>query len=79
MKPIRTINRRSFLGAVCGASGLSLAACAGPPIDERPYHPPGAPRHVPDGDYGRAPPCSDADSGRHADRPGHHHCGRGRQ
>jgi hypothetical protein len=76
MRPFRTISRRSFLGAVCGS--VSLAACATEPIEERPYQPPGAPRHVPNNDYGRAPPCADADSGRHADRPGRHHCGRSR-
>jgi hypothetical protein len=78
MKPIRSITRRSFLGAVGGASGMALAGCVTPPIDEHPYHRPSEPRHVPNGDYGRAPPCADADSGRHADSPGHgRHCGNG--
>jgi hypothetical protein len=76
MKPARTISRRSFLAAVGGASGLALAACATRPIDEHPYDPPTEPRNVPNGDYGRAPPCFDGDSGRHADPPGHgRHCG----
>ena len=71
MKPFRTITRRSFLGAVAGASGLTLAACATQPIEESPYRPPGMPRNAPNNDYGRAPPCFDGDAGRHADRPGH--------
>jgi hypothetical protein len=76
MKPVRTISRRSFLGAVGGASGLALAACVTRPIEEDPYDPPAEPRNVPDGGYGRAPPCADGDSGRHADQPGHgRHCG----
>jgi hypothetical protein len=76
MKPVRTISRRSFLGAVAGASGLSLAACVTRPIEEDPYDPPSEPRNVPDGGYGRTPPCFDGDSGHHADPPGHgRHCG----
>jgi hypothetical protein len=78
MTPVRTISRRSFLGAVSGASGLALTAFAiiTPPIDEHPYDPPSEPRNVPNNDYGRAPPCFDGDSGRHADPPGHgRHCG----
>jgi len=71
MKPVRTISRRSFLGAVAGASGLAVAGCVARPIEERPYDPPAEPRHVPDGDYGREPPCSDGDHGRRADPPGH--------
>lgn len=71
MKPARTISRRSFLGAVSGASGLALAACVARPIEERPYDPPAEPRNVPNNDYGRAPPCADGDYGRHRDRPGH--------
>jgi hypothetical protein len=76
MKPIRTISRRSFLGAVGGAAGLALAGCVTRPIEEDPYDPPAEPRNVPDGGYGRAPPCFDGDSGHHADPPGHgRHCG----
>jgi len=71
MKAIRSISRRSFLGAVAGASGFALAGCVTQPIDEEPYDPPAEPRNVPNGDYGRAPPCVDGDSGHHADRPGH--------
>jgi hypothetical protein len=80
MKPDRRISRRSFLGAVSGASGLMLAGCVTAPIEEDPYDPPSEPRNVPDGGYGRAPPCADGDSGRHADQPGHgRHCGGPRQ
>jgi hypothetical protein len=78
MRPVRTISRRSFLGAVGGTSGLALAGCVtrSGPIEEDPYDPPAEPRNVPNNDYGRAPPCVDGDSGRHADRPGHgRHCG----
>jgi len=76
MKPVRTISRRSFFAAVGGASGLALAGCVTRPIDEHPYEPPAEPRNVPNGDYGRAPPCFDGDSGHHADPPGHgRHCG----
>jgi len=79
MKAVRTISRRSFLGAVSGASGLALTACAitTPPIDEHPSDPPSEPRHVPNNDYGRAPPCADGDYGRHHDRPGHGRACRG--
>jgi hypothetical protein len=78
MRPVRTVSRRSFLAAVGGASGLGLAACATGPIEEDPYDPPGEPRNVPDGDYGRMLPCADSDHGRHADTPGHgRHCGNG--
>ena len=63
MKPVRTISRRSFFAAVGGASGLALAGCVTRPIDEHPYDPPAEPRNVPNGDYGRAPPCFDGDSG----------------
>jgi hypothetical protein len=81
MKPVRRISRRSFLGAVGGASGLALAGCVTRPIEEDPYDPPPVPRNVPDGDYGREPPCADGDSGRHSDPPGHgRRChGRGRR
>ena len=71
MKPVRRISRRSFLSVVSAASGLTLAGCITRPIGEDPYDPPAEPRNVPDGDYGRAPPCSDGDHGRHADAPGH--------
>jgi hypothetical protein len=73
------MSRRSFLGAVGGASGFSLAGCATTrSIEEDPYDPPAEPRNVPDGGYGRAPPCADGDHGRHADTPGHgRHCGNG--
>jgi hypothetical protein len=71
MKPVRTISRRSFLAAVGGASGLAVGGCVTRPIDEHPHHPPTQPRNVPNGDYGRAPPCADGDYGRHHDRPGH--------
>ena len=75
MKAARPISRRSFLGAVGGASGLALSGCATRVIEEDPYDPPPEPRNVPNNDYGRAPPCSDGDYGRHADRPGHGRCG----
>jgi len=80
MKPVRTISRRSFLGAVSGASGLLLTGCATGPIEEDPYDPPAEPRNVPNSDYGRAPPCADGDYGRHADRPDHGRgCNNGRR
>ena len=70
MKPVRTISRRSFLGAVGGAATLAACVTRPGPIEEDPYDPPPEPRNVPNGDYGRAPPCSDGDHGRHADPPG---------
>lgn len=80
MKPVRAISRRSFLGAVGGISGLGLAGCVTGPIEEDPYDPPAEPRRVPDGDYGREPPCVDGDNGRHADQPGHgRRCNNGRR
>ena len=82
MKPVRTISRRSFLAAVSGASSLALAGCVGGsgPIEEDPYDPPPEPRNVPNNDYGREPPCSDGDHGRHADPPGQgRRCNNGRR
>ena len=67
MKPVRRISRRSFLGRVGGASIIALAGCTTAPDDD--LYDPG--REAPDGRgaLGRRE-CTDADSGRHVDRPG---------
>jgi hypothetical protein len=77
MKPARTIGRRSFLVRVCGASVLALGGCTAGPIHERPYDPPAEP-----GRGIEREGCTDGDSGRYVDPPGHgRHCrfGEGRR
>jgi hypothetical protein len=73
MKPNRTLNRRSFLARVGGASAFALAGCTtSGTIDEDPYAPPGAPRgsERPDSQT-----CTDGDSGSRSDPPGNgRHC-----
>lgn len=69
MNPSRKISRRSFLGRVGGASAFALAGCTfGGVIDERP---PRAPRPEPPAGAGQPAGCTDGDSGRHVDPPGH--------
>ena len=75
MKPIRTLNRRSFLGRVAGLSALTLAGCATPREETTPYDPleDAAPRErgrVERGGEERREGCTDGDSGRYHDRPG---------
>jgi hypothetical protein len=72
MKPTRSISRRSLLGRVGRASLLVLGGCTGvgAPIEERPPGSPRVPRREPlGGSAGRG--CTDGDSGRHVDPPGH--------
>ena len=69
MRPTRRISRRSFLARIGGASALALAGCTYEGvIDERP---PGSPRREPLPGRREHETCTDGDSGRHVDPPGH--------
>ena len=69
MRATRRIGRRSFLGRVGGASVLALGGCAfGGVIEERP---PASPRREPLPGRREHESCTDGDSGRHVDPPGH--------
>jgi hypothetical protein len=75
MKPVRRISRRSFLGRVGGLSALTLAGCAAPRGETRPYDPleDAAPRErgrVEPGREAQRRSCSDGDSGSRSDPPG---------
>lgn len=75
MKPIRRLNRRSFLGRVGGFSALALTGCATPREETEPYDPleNAAPRErgrVQPGGEERPQGCTDGDSGSRYDPPG---------
>jgi hypothetical protein len=76
MKPMRKLSRRSFLATVSGGAAFALAGCATPREETTPYDPleDAAPRErgrLEPGGEERARGCTDGDSGRYHDRPGH--------
>jgi hypothetical protein len=75
VKPIRRLNRRSFIASVGGLSALALTGCVTPRTETEPYDPleDAAPRdrgRVRPGGDERSAGCTDGDSGSRSDPPG---------